>query len=112
MAETNPLRFSTLSGYLISFLIAAAMIWYLVLSISAPCLPCIENTLEYLFLAAFCLILVYSGSQNSLDAVPTKKKIMPVLFSPGEKVMSALVQDQNPAQSAIKCNLSSRTARE
>jgi hypothetical protein len=77
MVEMNPLRFSTLSGYLISFLIAPAMIWYLVLSITAPCLPCTEKTLEYLFLAAFCLILVYSGSQIAWMLFPERKKSCP-----------------------------------
>jgi hypothetical protein len=81
------LRFSTLSGHLIPFLIAAA-IWYLVLSISAPWLPCTEKTPEYLFPAAFCLIFVYSGSQLP-GCCSLKEKIMPVLFSPGQKVMSA-----------------------
>jgi hypothetical protein len=66
------LRFSTLSGYLIPFLIGAA-IWYLVLLISAPCLPCTEKTLEYLFLTAFCLILVYSGSQIAWMMFPERK---------------------------------------
>jgi len=77
MTETNPLRFSILSGYLISFLIAAAMIWYLVLSIFAPCLPCTEKTLEYLFLAAFCLILIYSGNQIAGMLFPERKKSCP-----------------------------------
>ncbi len=77
MAEAHPLRFSTLSGYLISFMIAAAMIWYLVLSIYAPCLPCTEKTLEYLFLAGFCLILVYSGSQIAWILFPEREKRCP-----------------------------------
>jgi uncharacterized protein YqhQ len=46
--------------YVLCIIVSTAIIWYLLLSIFAPCNPCTEKTLDYIFLIPFVLIIAYS----------------------------------------------------
>jgi hypothetical protein len=73
MSETDFPRFPALVGYLTLFLVSAAMIWYLNLSIFAPCLPCTDKTLEYFLLVPFCLVIAYSMLMLSRMLFPQER---------------------------------------
>ncbi len=74
MPGDSPPRFWETMAYLLCIVVSTAMIWYLLLSIFAPCLPCTEKTLNYILLVPFFLILAYSGFRISRTLFPERKK--------------------------------------
>jgi uncharacterized protein YqhQ len=60
MPDHSSPRFGETMAYLLCIIVSTAMIWYLLLSIFAPCNPCREKTLDYIFLIPFVLIIAYS----------------------------------------------------
>ena len=72
MPDTSSPQFGETILFLTCIIVSAAMVWCLQLSISGPCEPCYEKTLEYFLLVPVCLLIGYSTIRLFIILFPAR----------------------------------------